>query len=324
MTSSKRFRSLSDTLRESLTSKAERESKPSSQETMGDKATGVYESAASTLEPQSQKGHRQAAADEATETKTHGPEAGRSAMDEVKNAVPKEEEKLSIEEEKMGAEEGEVVEEEPLQLAEDVPLDDADSSIEIIEPVKLDQEEGPVEEEDVEDDNRLFLLSTAVPAPVEPIITVQPATSPSKPSHHRPHLRIAPPTFSFSSGHTSSRYPSPQSTASHSPSPPLASHPAKLARRFASPPPPLRFSPPPTRMEEQEKEPEEEEGDVDEGNPFAGCFAQATRKEKKRAKSPSPVEAAFSTSIFPSASSSLPTVRPLPSATQPARSCLKR
>ncbi|GAA5901963.1 hypothetical protein JCM6882_000152 [Rhodosporidiobolus microsporus] len=80
-------RARSDTLREDLTSKAQREAKPSSQETFGDKAKDTYESAASTLEPQSQKGHRQAAADEATESHTHGPEAGRSIGEKVKHAL---------------------------------------------------------------------------------------------------------------------------------------------------------------------------------------------------------------------------------------------
>ncbi|GAA5939109.1 hypothetical protein JCM10213_006030 [Rhodosporidiobolus nylandii] len=77
----------SDAFREDLTSKAQREAKPSSQETMGDKATGAYESAASTLEPQSAKGQRQAAADETTESHTHGPEASRSMGDKVKHAL---------------------------------------------------------------------------------------------------------------------------------------------------------------------------------------------------------------------------------------------
>ncbi|BGP17176.1 hypothetical protein JCM10213v2_005192 [Rhodosporidiobolus nylandii] len=78
---------MSDAFREDLTSKAQREAKPSSQETMGDKATGAYESAASTLEPQSAKGQRQAAADETTESHTHGPEASRSMGDKVKHAL---------------------------------------------------------------------------------------------------------------------------------------------------------------------------------------------------------------------------------------------
>ncbi|GAA6006035.1 hypothetical protein JCM10207_007320 [Rhodosporidiobolus poonsookiae] len=77
----------SDHLREDLTSKAQREAKPSSQETVTDKAKDTYESAASTVEPQSQKGHRQAAADEATESHTHGPDAGKSIGDKVKHAL---------------------------------------------------------------------------------------------------------------------------------------------------------------------------------------------------------------------------------------------
>ncbi|GAA6040587.1 hypothetical protein JCM8097_008051, partial [Rhodosporidiobolus ruineniae] len=49
--------------------------------------TDKYESAASTLEPQSAKGHRQAAADEVTESNTHGPQAGHSIGDKVKHAL---------------------------------------------------------------------------------------------------------------------------------------------------------------------------------------------------------------------------------------------
>lgn len=47
-------------------------------------ATDAYEAAASTLEPQSAKSHRQAAADEAIESHTHGPEATKSTTEKIK------------------------------------------------------------------------------------------------------------------------------------------------------------------------------------------------------------------------------------------------
>ncbi|KAK4693382.1 hypothetical protein P7C70_g8935, partial [Phenoliferia sp. Uapishka_3] len=74
----------SDTGRESFTDKAERNIKPVNEQTLGDEAKGAYESATSTLKPQSQKSTTQKAGDALG---GHSAQTDKNLVDKVKDKV---------------------------------------------------------------------------------------------------------------------------------------------------------------------------------------------------------------------------------------------
>ncbi|GAA6003031.1 hypothetical protein JCM10207_001954 [Rhodosporidiobolus poonsookiae] len=82
---------MTDTGRESLTDKAERNVKPDSQKGLGeqamDTAKGAYDSAAAAVQPDSQKSNTQSATDTLTGGGSSGSGGGESLVDKAKDTL---------------------------------------------------------------------------------------------------------------------------------------------------------------------------------------------------------------------------------------------